>query len=80
MQPRIAHASGLPPTSAEIVVGRLLKGAKGPLPDFLARLVISLHALARETKPTPAQWCDARYRDVAAQGADGIGADISTTI
>jgi protocatechuate 3,4-dioxygenase beta subunit len=59
MQPRIAHASGPSPTSAEIVVGRLSKKAKGPLPDFLARLVISLHALVRETKPTPAQWCDA---------------------
>ena len=58
MQPRIAHPSGLPPTSAEIVVGRLLKGAKGPLPDFLARLVTSLHALVREARPTRMQWCD----------------------
>src|SRR6202008_5071681 len=59
MQPRIAHASGPSPTSAEIVVGRLSKQAKGALPDFLARLVISLHALVRKTKTTPAQWCAA---------------------
>ena len=58
MQPPIAHASGLSPISAEIVVGRLLKKVKGPLPDFLARLVTSLHALVRETRPTRAEWCD----------------------
>ena len=58
MQSRIAHASGLLPTSAEIVAGRLLKEAKGPLPDFLARLVTSLHALVREARPTRAEWCD----------------------
>jgi len=34
--PPIAHASGLSPISAEIVVGRLLKKVEGPLPDFLA--------------------------------------------
>ena len=59
MQPRIAHASGLPSTSAEIVVGRLLKQAKGPLPEFLARLLTSVHALVSETRPTRAEWCDA---------------------
>jgi len=58
MQPPIAHASGLSPLSAEIVVGRLLKKVKGPLPDFLARLVTSFHALVRETRPTRAEWCD----------------------
>src|SRR5260370_12026409 len=58
MQPPIAHASGLSPLSAEIVVGRLLKKVKGPLPDFLARLVTSLHALVRETRPTRGEWCD----------------------
>src|SRR5260370_18101763 len=59
MQPRIAHASSLPSTSVEIVVGRLLKQAKGPLPEFLARLVTSVHALVSETRPTRAEWCDA---------------------
>jgi hydroxyquinol 1,2-dioxygenase len=59
MQPRIAHRPGLPPTSAELVAGRLTKAAKGPMPDFLVRLVTSLHALVRETRPTRAQWCDA---------------------
>ncbi|RFB75604.1 dioxygenase family protein [Methylovirgula sp. 4M-Z18] len=58
MQPRIAHASGQSPSSAEIVIGRLLKDAKGPLPDLLARVVTSLHALVRETRPTRAEWCD----------------------
>src|SRR5260370_37950578 len=59
MQPRIAHASSLPSTSVEIVVGRLLKQAKGPLPEFLARRVTSVHALVSETRPTRAEWCDA---------------------
>ena len=58
MQPPIAHASGLSRISAEIVVGRLLKKVEGPLPDFLARLVTSLHALVRETRPTRGEWCD----------------------
>ena len=58
MQPPIAHASGLSPISAEIVVGRLLKKVEGPLPDVLARLVTSLHALVREARPTRMQWCD----------------------
>jgi hydroxyquinol 1,2-dioxygenase len=58
MQPPIAHASGLSPISAEIVVGRLLKKVKGPLPEFFARLVTSLHALVRETRPTRGEWCD----------------------
>ena len=57
MQPRIAP--GLSSTSAELVAGRLTKAAKGPMPDFLARVVTSLHALVSETRPTRAQWCDA---------------------
>ncbi|WP_414643799.1 dioxygenase [Bradyrhizobium sp.] len=58
MQPPIPHTSDLSPISTEIVVGRLLKKVKGPLPDFLARLVTSIHALVRETRPTRGEWCD----------------------
>nr|WP_325731616.1 dioxygenase [Bradyrhizobium sp.] len=35
-----------------------MKKVKGPLPDFLARLVTSIHALVRETRPTRGEWCD----------------------